>query len=213
MIHVNVAAKIPCLYKNGTRAEIIWLAEEIKRFCAAAPRPLPMDAPCRKDGSAPRRPDRPDMDRSRTAAHQECHAQEWTPSQFAMTPVTPDLRSLLDELATRPRRADANTVLVNSRGKGAAMVPPLTCPFPRGTSHLTRGCSSMVEQQLPKLTTGVRFPSPAPGYRGGSIPPPTAAKPRCRNPSASAATHVSRTAWSVARTTKFAPTLPSRKNG
>ena|SRR5689334_18387559 len=25
-----------------------------------------------------------------------------------------------------------------------------------------RGCSSMVEQKLPKLTTGVRFPSPAP---------------------------------------------------
>ena len=83
----------------------------------------------------------------------------------AMIPVTPDLRSLLDELATRPRRADANTVLVNSRGKGAAMVPPLTCPFPRGTSHLTRGCSSMVEQQLPKLTTGVRFPSPAPNLQ------------------------------------------------
>ena len=26
-----------------------------------------------------------------------------------------------------------------------------------------RGCSSMVEQKLPKLTTRVRFPSPAPG--------------------------------------------------
>jgi hypothetical protein len=25
-----------------------------------------------------------------------------------------------------------------------------------------RGCSSMVEQKLPKLTTRVRFPSPAP---------------------------------------------------
>jgi hypothetical protein len=28
-----------------------------------------------------------------------------------------------------------------------------------------RGCSSMVEQKLPKLTTRVRFPSPAPAYR------------------------------------------------
>jgi hypothetical protein len=27
---------------------------------------------------------------------------------------------------------------------------------------LVRGCSSMVEQKLPKLTTRVRFPSPAP---------------------------------------------------
>ena len=29
------------------------------------------------------------------------------------------------------------------------------------------GCSSMVEQKLPKLTTRVRFPSPAPFYRPG----------------------------------------------
>ena len=28
-----------------------------------------------------------------------------------------------------------------------------------------RGCSSMVEQKLPKLTTRVRFPSPAPDFR------------------------------------------------
>lgn len=34
------------------------------------------------------------------------------------------------------------------------------------------GCSSMVEQELPKLLTWVRFPSPAPaptGYVSGSI--------------------------------------------
>ena len=29
-------------------------------------------------------------------------------------------------------------------------------------SGVGRGCSSMVEQKLPKLTTRVRFPSPAP---------------------------------------------------
>src|SRR5678815_3319715 len=29
--------------------------------------------------------------------------------------------------------------------------------------YLTRGCSSMVEQKPSKLTTRVRFPSPAPG--------------------------------------------------
>jgi hypothetical protein len=33
-----------------------------------------------------------------------------------------------------------------------------------GITEALRGCSSMVEQQLPKLNTGVRFPSPAPIY-------------------------------------------------
>src|SRR5471030_2185178 len=38
-----------------------------------------------------------------------------------------------------------------------------------------RGCSSMVEQKLPKLTTRVRFPSPAPV---SMAPVPSAKKPR-----------------------------------
>ena len=33
-------------------------------------------------------------------------------------------------------------------------------------SMQARGCSSMVERQLPKLHTGVRFPSPAPRFTG-----------------------------------------------
>src|SRR5271170_5568879 len=33
------------------------------------------------------------------------------------------------------------------------------------TKHSERGCSSMVERQLPKLHTWVRFPSPAPKSR------------------------------------------------
>ena len=43
----------------------------------------------------------------------------------------------------------------------------------RGTPNSTqfnhaRGCSSMVEHQLPKLITRVRFPSPAPMIRSGA---------------------------------------------
>ena len=34
------------------------------------------------------------------------------------------------------------------------------------------GCSSMVEQKLPKLTTGVRFPSPAPIFFFSGFPFP-----------------------------------------
>ena len=38
----------------------------------------------------------------------------------------------------------------------------LTADRSFGTNLTHRGCSSMVEQKLPKLTTRVRFPSPAP---------------------------------------------------
>ena len=38
--------------------------------------------------------------------------------------------------------------------------------FGAGNTHLDGGCSSMVEQKLPKLTTRVRFPSPAPVVHG-----------------------------------------------
>lgn len=118
MIHVNVAAKIPRLYKNGTRAEIIWLAEEIKRFCTAAP-------PAVADGmrlAAKTGLRRADLIGLTWAEVEPLRIKRVTLKsgrrrKRAMIPVTPDLHALLNELATRPRRADANTVLVNSRGK------------------------------------------------------------------------------------------------
>jgi hypothetical protein len=39
------------------------------------------------------------------------------------------------------------------------------CPLKRDDAHEFSGCSSMVEQKPSKLTTGVRFPSPAPRFR------------------------------------------------
>src|SRR6185369_11823735 len=58
-------------------------------------------------------------------------------------------RSERSTLATYPFRYDvwANTVQLASRRSAAG----------------PRGCSSMVERQLPKLIVRVRFPSPAPG--------------------------------------------------
>src|SRR5579863_4039814 len=41
-------------------------------------------------------------------------------------------------------------------------------PRPAGSSD-ARGCSSMAEHQLPKLTVRVRFPSPAPLYSSSSL--------------------------------------------
>ena len=46
------------------------------------------------------------------------------------------------------------------RGAAAILNAAAACPI----SGARRGCSSMVEQKLPKLTTRVRFPSPAPAF-------------------------------------------------
>ena len=43
----------------------------------------------------------------------------------------------------------------------------LTTPSRLWQAASGRGCSSMAEQKLPKLTTRVRFPSPAPGFSPG----------------------------------------------
>ena len=44
--------------------------------------------------------------------------------------------------------------------------PRLDAPILLPQKFAGRGCSSMVEQQLPKLNTRVRFPSPAPARQG-----------------------------------------------
>jgi hypothetical protein len=65
-----------------------------------------------------------------------------------------------------PRRAAGRTLNAATRRAilvKAVTVPRRDCcaPGPVGPAA-SCGCSSMVEQELPKLTTGVRFPSPAP---------------------------------------------------
>jgi integrase len=118
IIHLNVAANIRRLYKNGARAEIIWLEEEIERFCNAAP-PAVADGMRLAAKTGLRRADLIGL----TWAEVELlrvkrvTLKSGRRRKRAMIPVTPDLRALLDELATRPRRSDENTVLVNSRGK------------------------------------------------------------------------------------------------
>jgi hypothetical protein len=68
------------------------------------------------------------------------------------------------------RRGQAGeTMERNSTGRGQPAASRPACLNGRPPSPIRRmrrvsGCSSMVEQKLPKLTTGVRFPSPAPFY-------------------------------------------------
>jgi hypothetical protein len=50
-------------------------------------------------------------------------------------------------------------------GKGSQTSSAVTTKM----GHLS-GCSSMAERQLPKLHTGVRFPSPAPEFGSEEVP-------------------------------------------
>lgn len=115
----NIASGIPRLYKPGSRAEIIWLDEEIERFCAEAPEHV-------ADGM--RLASMTGLRRADLVALKWSEIEEFTIKRVtqksgrrrkrAIIPVTPDLRTLLSELKTRKRASNVQTVLVNSRGLG-----------------------------------------------------------------------------------------------
>lgn len=117
-VSINLAANIPRLYKNGTRAEIIWHDHEISRFCASAPQQI-------ADGmrlAALTGLRRADLIGLAWAEIEPLKIKRITEKsrrrrKRAIIPVTPGLRELLGELAGRPRLPDVQTVLVNSRGQ------------------------------------------------------------------------------------------------
>lgn len=116
-VTTNIAANIPRLYKPGSRAEIIWLDEEIERFCANAPEHV-------ADGM--RLASMTGLRRADLVALKWSEIEEFTIKRVtqksgrrrkhAIIPVTPELRELLNELKHRNRVSDVQTVLVNSRG-------------------------------------------------------------------------------------------------
>lgn len=116
-VTTNIAANIPRLYKPGSRAEIIWLDDEIERFCANAPEHV-------ADGM--RLAEMTGLRRADLIALQWSEIEEFTIKRVtqksgrrrkrAIIPVTPELRTLLNELKSRKRAAEVQTVLVNSRG-------------------------------------------------------------------------------------------------
>ena len=71
-------------------------------------------------------------------------------------------------ISLRFERAQARTS-VDDPGQDQDVPYLCLCPEQIVISEIRRGCSSMAEQKLPKLTTGVRFPSPAPPSRTASI--------------------------------------------
>lgn len=116
-VTTNIAANIPRLYRPGTRAEIIWHPDEIERFCAAAPQHV-------ADGmrlAAMTGLRRADLVALRWSEIERFSIKRVTLKsgrrrKRAIVPVTPQLRSLLEELKEREREPGVETVLVNSRG-------------------------------------------------------------------------------------------------
>jgi integrase len=119
---INIAADIPRLYDDGNRPEIIWTDEEIADFVAVAKqqgRPAVGDAIRLAALTGLRRADLVSL----TPAHLREHTivkrtQKRTKRRrpAAAIPRLPELNALLEELSTRQRHPECNTILVNDKG-------------------------------------------------------------------------------------------------
>lgn len=119
---INIAANIARLYDDGNRPEIIWTAEEIADFVAAAEKrgqPAVGDAVRLAALTGLRRADLVSL----TPAHIREHTivkrtQKRTRRRRPATaiPRLPELDFLLKELSSRPRRPGCETILVNDKG-------------------------------------------------------------------------------------------------
>lgn len=119
---LNVATEIPTIYQGGDRAEILWTPDEIDRFCVeamAADLPQLIDAIWLAALSGLRRED--------LATVKDTNVYEFAIIKRALKrskgkrftarlPRIPELDALLVELASRYRREDVATLLVNSFG-------------------------------------------------------------------------------------------------
>ena len=115
---INVAADIPSIYKNGQRADIIWLADDLERFEMVANTAV-NDAVRLACLTGLRLGDLADLrwdevgDKAIIRLAQKASKGK---RRNAVVVMTTSLTELLEELRTRPRKANVNTVLVTSEG-------------------------------------------------------------------------------------------------
>lgn len=121
-VPINVASRIPKLYKGGARAEIIWSDADIDRFAAAA---VELGLPHIADGvklaalTGLRRADLVSLTWDEILPHavkKKAAKISKGKRRFAVIPRVPELDAHLDQLKSRMRRPGVNNVLVNSRG-------------------------------------------------------------------------------------------------
>ena len=122
-VTINVAEGIPQLYRNGSRAEIVWTDDDLQKFRDAS-RELNMahlDDGLRLAAlTGLRRADLVSLtwdDVREDTIEKKAAKVSRGRRRTAIIPRIPELDELLNELRTRPRAAGVNTVLVNSFGK------------------------------------------------------------------------------------------------
>ena len=120
---INVADKVPSLYRGGERAEIVWTEDDVDRFCWHA---LMLDKPQLIDGlmlaslTGLRRADLVSVGIDNVYEHaiiKKALKVSRRKRRTATMPRIPELDALLSELATRERADGVHTLLVNSRGR------------------------------------------------------------------------------------------------
>jgi Site-specific recombinase XerD len=121
-VPINVASRIPKLYKGGARASIIWSYDEIERFASAA---AELGVPHIADGvklaalTGLRRADLVSLTWDEILPHaiqKKAAKISKGKRRFAVIPRIPELDAHLELLRGRMRKSGVNNVLVNSRG-------------------------------------------------------------------------------------------------
>nr|WP_250893635.1 tyrosine-type recombinase/integrase [Croceibacterium selenioxidans] len=118
-LSTNVAADISSLYRNGQRAEIIWLPDDLRRFAEAANQAV-NDAVRLACLTGLRCADLADLRWSEIgekAIIRVASKVSRGKRRRATVTVTPQLSELLTELRSRKRKPDVDTVLVTSDGR------------------------------------------------------------------------------------------------
>lgn len=122
-VSFNAAEGIQTLYRGGNRADIIWTADDIERFCWFA---LKLDKPHLIDGiwlaslTGLRRADLVSVSDANVYDHaiiKKALKVSRRKRRTATMPRIPELDDLLAELASRYRAPAVATLLVNSRGR------------------------------------------------------------------------------------------------
>ena len=122
-VTINVADGVPRLYRGGNRADIVWTAEDIDRFCwhtIKSDRPHLIDAIWLASLTGLRRADLVTVNDSNVYDHaiiKMALKVSREKRRRATMPRIPELDALLAEISTRQRTQETRTLLVNSRGQ------------------------------------------------------------------------------------------------
>lgn len=122
-VKINVATGVPNLYHGADRSEIIWTPDDEDAFCRSAlmmDRPLILDALDLASWTGFRLADLAAVtfaECGQEAIIRRAAKKSRGRRRRAAVPILEPLRTLIDDLRTRPRAHGVDTLLVNSLGK------------------------------------------------------------------------------------------------